>query len=134
MENDYRPEDINYAERVSRGIALFDEQWPEWWTEDKGVNIDILDIGSGSRCMTAQGAQILGVGDYWHQGRDHFGLTTGNNGTYISHGFNTESSYNYETGEYRKGWEDFDPDIAIDTLNALWQSEIIRRREAAKSE
>lgn len=136
MQNDdYRPEDVNYAERVQKGIALLDEQWADWWKE---IDTDRLDISSGSSCMTAQAAQFhQGPGANWRDGMALFGLTEGNWGTYIEHGFNVDSSWNSEAATYREGWEEWtseDADMAFSELNRLWRTEILKRREAAKSE
>lgn len=121
---DYTPEDINYSERVAAGIALFDEQWAEWWTEDNGLDLSRLDIASGYNCATAQAAQhLVGDGSDWAHGAEHFGLTTDDKGTYILHGFNVESGESWD--EYA-----YDSMEALEFLTALWINAALDRRKA----
>lgn len=126
------PQNIDYVARVERGIDLLDEQWSVWWTEDEGINLDVLDVSHGRRCVTAQAAQRNNVGSYWTDGAKLFGLTMGNGGTYISHGFNIDSPYD-SLGDTREGWEDYSEEEAYNTLNALWREAILTRREATQS-
>jgi hypothetical protein len=106
--------DIDYAERVQRGIALLDEKWPAWATE---IDLEELDIRSGTRCMTAQYAKRHDLGGYWHEAMESLGLVEGD-GTYEGHGFNADN-----TGvDYARD------DASYATLNGLWKAEIERRR------
>jgi hypothetical protein len=106
--------DIDYAERVQRGIALLDEKWPAWATE---IDLEKLDIADGSVCMTAQYAlRKLGVAAYL-RGQTLLELS---DNAYEAHGFNADGQ---STGEA----VDADPG-AYATLNGLWKAEIERRR------
>jgi hypothetical protein len=106
------PEDIDYAERVQRGIALLDEKWPAWATE---IDLETLDIESSYDCATAQYAERMGEERYYTAGQGLLNLTAGE---YIAHGFNLEADA--ETGEVAQ--ERYEP------LTALWKAEIERRR------
>lgn len=100
------PEEIDYAARVARGIALMDEKWPHWATE---IDLDALDIESSTCCVTAQYAgQKHGHADFG-VGMDRLGLDST---AYAKHGFNVEPG---AVGDYP-------------TLNYLWRGEIERRR------
>jgi hypothetical protein len=106
-------DDIDYAARVQRGIALLDEKWPTWATD---VDLDRLDIENTHNCMTAQYAQRLNTPDGdWVDGKRALGLDAE---AYSAHGFNAETSS-------AKGY---------DALNRLWKAEIVRRRKAAWAE
>jgi len=133
---DYTPGMIDYAARVAKGIALFDEKWPEWWVEGVGINVDILDISDGGRCATAQAAQRLGVGHYWLDGARYLGLTTSEEGTYIHHGFNVENGPDeYDGDRYVSpiDWENYRASEALDLLNYLWRNAVMERRNAANN-
>jgi hypothetical protein len=112
-------EEIDYAERVQRGIALLDVKWPDWATE---IDLEKLDIEWGDRCVTAQYAQLHGSAldrdvDSWQDGRSMLDL---GNREYELHGFNADGQ---STGEA------YAPDPGgYATLNGLWRSEIERRR------
>lgn len=110
-------EDIDYAARVQRGIALMDEKWPTWAQD---IDLEELDIYSSYHCATAQYAEHMGEESYFKDGQALLGLT---NAEYIRHGFNARTDENGETV-----MEDYE------SLTALWKAEIIRRREAAQPE
>lgn len=103
---------IDYAARVQRGIALMDEKWPNWATE---IDLDTLDIKSGSSCVTAQYASVHGSRCWYSAG---MGMLHLDEDAYVEHGFNSDLGDEWE----------------YDTLNGLWKAEIIRRREAARPE
>jgi hypothetical protein len=45
------------AERVARGVALFDREMPGWWRADRkpsAINTDRLDMGEGGWCVFGQ--------------------------------------------------------------------------------
>ncbi|MGN6126738.1 MAG: hypothetical protein ACTHON_09250 [Humibacter sp.] len=107
------PEEIDYAARVARGIALMDEKWPNWATE---IDLDRLDIKDGAVCMTAQYAQAHNLGGYWYQATQSLGLADEGD-DYEAHGFNTPGGRD-QGGEFA-------------TLNGLWRAEILRRRAQA---
>jgi hypothetical protein len=106
-------EEIDYAARVQRGIALMDEKWPDWATE---IDLERLDIEWGDRCVTAQYAQLHGNApeddiDSWKDGRSMLDLSPRE---YERHGFNTDAGLGSNK------------DYAA--LNGLWRAEIERRR------
>jgi hypothetical protein len=108
--------DIDYAERVQRGIALLDEKWPAWATE---IDLETLDIKSGYHCMTAQYAEHS-TGDpdlIWEDGMDLLGLSSSG---YEEHGFNAAGAMSDEDAPIDHS--------GYDTLNGLWKAEIERRR------
>lgn len=113
---------IDYAARVQRGAALLDEKWPTWAQD---INLSMLDIESGTRCVTAQFAQRKLGRTYWWEALDHLGLTEGEDGSYITHGFNAESQV--DVSEYAQ-------DEAYATLNALWRDLIQKRRAQGRPE
>lgn len=115
-------EEIDYAARVQRGAALLDEKWPTWAQD---IDLEKLDIQSGRNCVTAQFAQRELGGTYWFDALDHLGLTEGDDGSYISHGFNAES--------YREE-RPYDQDEAYTELNTLWRDLIQERRAQAQPE
>lgn len=99
-------EEIDYAARVQRGIALMDVKWPEWATE---IDLEKLDISDSSQCVTAQYAGQK-FGDYdFAEGMAQLDLTPGE---YEQHGF---------TGPIGD-WGSFA------ALSGLWKAEIERRR------
>lgn len=109
--------EIDYASRVARGIALMDEKWPNWATE---IDLEKLDIKSATCCVTAQYAKTHGLGNRWWEAMEPLGLGE-YDGTYEEHGFNGSVSVGGSV-----------PDDAYDALNALWRSEIERRRARAQ--
>lgn len=104
-------EEIDYAARVRRGIALMDEKWPAWATE---IDLEKLDIWSSYNCATAQYAKHMGAESYYAEGQFLLDLT---DREYTDHGFNAELD---ESGDAAQ--EDYKP------LTALWKAEIERRR------
>lgn len=114
--------EIDYAARVAKGAALLDEKRPGW---ERLLNLETLEISSGSACITAQ---LSGVQDF-RTGMTQLDLTEGNTGTYIAHGFNAEGGCDCcHTPAQRAGLpEGYDQDEAFDTLNALWKDLIGER-------
>lgn len=112
-------EDIDYAARVAKGVALLDEKRPGWEQE---INLNTLDISSGQSCVTAQ---LSGEG-HWHAGMTQLGLTRG---TYIAHGFNAESE-SCDCCEPDDVPEGYVQEDAYAALNALWKGVITERRTA----
>lgn len=106
-------EDIDYAARVARGIALMDEKWPGWATE---IDLETLNIADGSCCVTAQYAKHREGRSSYMLGQDLLGLS---DSAYEAHGFNAE-------GQSTRVLPCSDGDY--DTLNGLWKAEIERRR------
>lgn len=107
--------EIDYAARVAKGVALLDEKRPGW---ERLLDLDTLDIASSHACVTAQ---LSGVRDFM-AGMNQLGLTLGSGGTYIGHGFNAESC-----GSFCDGGETCEQDSAYATLNTLWKAVITTR-------
>lgn len=103
-------EEIDYAERVQRGIALMDVKWPDWATE---IDLEKLDIESGTACMTAQYSAMHAGSGGW---RDGMRLLSLNLGSYTEHGFRADDGHQAD----------------YPTLNGLWKAEIERRRAQAQ--
>lgn len=126
----YSPDEIDYSARVNEGIKLLDEKWADWW---RLTRTDILDISSGTFCMTAQAARILGIGSSWISGMNYFGL---DDESYILHGFNVEDTpyVANDEGDFntQEGWEAYENDQALDILTSLWVSAIVERRAKAR--
>lgn len=111
--------EIDYAARVAKGAALLDEKKPGW---EHQINLDTLNISSGTTCVTAQ---LSGVRNF-KTGMEQLGLTEGDDGTYVAHGFNSESC-----GGNCEGFGNGCPqDNAFAALNTLWR-EVITGRLAA---
>jgi len=108
--------EIDYAARVAKGVALLDEKRPGW---EREIDLGILDIENGDRCVTAQ----LSGENRWYTGMDQLELTEGNDGTYVAHGFNAEDAS-------PEGVEGYDQYAAYETLNRLWR-EVIEGRLSA---
>jgi hypothetical protein len=104
-------DEIDYAARVQRGIALMDEKWPDWATE---INLEKLDIADGSACMTAQYAQRDDSWANWVDGCRALDLSSD---SYTEHGFRADDD---RQGDYP-------------TLNGLWKAEIERRRAQGRA-
>ncbi|OEJ24268.1 hypothetical protein AS594_06995 [Streptomyces agglomeratus] len=92
---------IDYAARVAKGAALLDEKKPGW---ERLLDLSILDIESGTCCVTAQ----LSGADDWRTGMNQVGLSLS---TYTDHGFRADDDY-----------QDDYP-----TLNVLWRDLITER-------
>jgi hypothetical protein len=97
-------EEIDYAARVQRGIALMDVKWPAWATE---IDLEKLDISSAIACMTAQYSAAQGAESHWRNGRLLLNLDME---AYERHGFVVDEDSDYAA------------------LNGLWKAEIERRR------
>lgn len=111
---------IDYAARVAKGAALLDEKKPGWVDL---IDLDKLNVQSSYACVTAQ---LSGSDDYY-TGMQQLGLTHGDGGTYVAHGFNAESEdWAEESADAPEG---YDQDEAYDTLNTLWRGLITGRRE-----
>lgn len=117
--------EIDYPARVAEGAALLDEKKPGW---ERRLDLEILDIRDGQRCITAQLSGMRNGVHSWADGMKALGLTPGDGGTYVSHGFNAESGDAYED----EG-ESYDQDDAYAALNRLWR-ELIKGRLAASPE
>jgi hypothetical protein len=104
-------EEIDYAARVQRGIALMDVKWPNWATE---IDLEKLDIASPRNCVTAQYAGFLGADRYYLDGMEALDLTRRE---YADLGFNGDED---KYGDI--------PNEAYERLNPLWKAEIERRR------
>lgn len=100
--------DIDYAARVQRGAALLDEKWPTWATD---IDLAVLDIENGYRCVTAQYSAAQGEESHWRAGRLKLGLDMD---AYEEHGFMVAVDQDYPS------------------LTTLWRGLILRRREAAQ--
>jgi hypothetical protein len=116
---------IDYAARVAKGAALLDKKRPGW---EREIDLNRLDIQSGSSCVTAQ---LSGEG-HWCSGMDMLGLTAGDDGTYVTHGFNAEEDpdvYGFGDG----GWAVVRArqTAAFRTLNTLWRDLIESRLNGA---
>ncbi|MFJ2650896.1 hypothetical protein ACIO1C_29775 [Streptomyces sp. NPDC087420] len=116
--------EIDYAARVAKGAALLDEKRPGW---EREVDLDVLDIANGAVCVTAQ---LSGRSDF-RTGMKQLDLTSGDDGTYVLHGFNAESA---DTPEAYGLDDTKDSDVvldaqnaAYDTLNTLWRALITTR-------
>lgn len=105
--------DIDYAARVAKGVALLDEKRPGW---EREIDLETLNIQNGHCCVTAQ----LSGESRWYAGMDQLGLTEGNDGTYVAHGFNAEDPHAMDDEEY-------DQDKVYDTLNSLWRDVVTSR-------
>lgn len=115
-------EEINYAERVQRGIALLDEKWPTW---AKDIDLDKLDIRSGDYCVTAQCSTANGGEASWIDGQDFLEIPTRE--SYVEHGFNADEA-DLDGADREAGG------VAFDALNGLWKAAIERRRAQAQPE
>lgn len=107
--------EIDYAERVARGAALLDKEWPEWRDV---VDLGRLDIAEPFHCMTAQFAQnITGspMADYG-TGKMRLNLDAFE---YEAHGFNAHAADPID--DYNAG---------IAKLNELWRDLIVQHRYA----
>lgn len=106
--------DIDYAERVQRGIALLDKKWPAWAQE---IDLDRLDIQSDTNCVTAQFAGRSGQRAWYLNGQRSLDL---DDAAYDEHGFNAQL-----------GWA---PPEAYEALNGLWKAAILARRAGVQPE
>lgn len=111
--------EIDYEARVKKGAALLDEKFPGW--EDV-IDIDYLDVESGTDCVTAQLAgEIKGDRDFY-TGMHMLDLTAGrhNDGSYTEHGFNAECPTVMPPGYNQRE--------IYGRLNRLWREEIAARK------
>jgi hypothetical protein len=120
---------IDYEARVAKGIALLDEKFPDW---AELIDVEILDVPDGERCVTAQLAQeVNGDRDMGYQdGAAMLGLEPDadyNQDSYTEHGFNAETNLAPNMPE------DYNQYAAYDTLNAIWRREISARQSARQS-
>ncbi|MGW6602877.1 hypothetical protein [Streptomyces sp. NPDC055036] len=116
--------EIDYKARVLKGAALLGEKKPGWLDQ---IDLDTLDIQDDECCVTAQ---LSGESD-WCTGLHQLGLTEGDTGTYVAHGFNAESddapeAYGLVEGDTRAAYEA--QQAAYATLNTLWRDLITERR------
>lgn len=116
--------EIDYAARVAKGAALLDEKRPGW---ECLIDLDTLDIANGAVCVTAQ---LSGVSDF-RTGMKQLDLTSGDDGTYVLHGFNAESTdtpeaYGLDNAEDSGVVRDAQF-AAYATLNNLWRDLITTR-------
>jgi hypothetical protein len=124
---------IDYAARVTAGVTLLDSKIPGWWKTDHEypIDLDTLDVGDGSCCVSAQLSGSRNFYTSFVDGRIALGLTDGNDGTYTMHGFSAEaSSYMIHTHEDRLPHidENYDDDAAFALLTTLWANIIRVRR------
>lgn len=122
-------QEIDYAARVAKGAALLDEKKPGW---ERQIDLDTLDIQNATSCVTAQ----LSSERWYSAGMEELGLTGGNGGTYIAHGFNAEGIPGCTCATCQGGPEmpdDYDQAAAYVTLNRLWR-ELIEGRLTAGAE
>lgn len=112
--------EIDYAARVAKGAALLDEKRPGW---ERQIDLGTLDVQNGTCCVTAQ----LSGTQAWFTGMRQLGLTEGDSGTYVAHGFNAESYDAMEDDEA------YDQEAVYATLNRLWR-ELIEGRLSPGSE
>lgn len=110
---------IDYAARVAKGAALLDEKRPGW---ERLIDLETLDITSGADCVTAQ----LSGSAHWHAGMMQLGLTSGDSGTYVAHGFNAESD-EAPVHDSEESDAEVTMEAAYDTLNMLWHDLITTR-------
>jgi len=117
---------IQYAARVTRGIAHLDEVAEGWWRTDQvnAIDLDFLDIGNDEWCVSAQ---LSGEHDYL-SGADLLGLTQTTvdfvgevtRGTYLLYGFVADPP-----GDLGAGYRRSD---AYTVLTNLWRNAIRVRR------
>lgn len=93
--------EIDYAARVAKGVALLDEKRPGW---EREIDLDTLDIENGTSCVTAQ----LSGTSAWYDGMYALDLTMR---TYTEHGFRVDDG---DQDDYA-------------TLNILWKALITTR-------
>ncbi|MFJ2176427.1 hypothetical protein ACIOHE_26490 [Streptomyces sp. NPDC087851] len=120
--------EIDYKARVLKGAALLDVKKPGWVDL---IDLEELDISSGERCVTAQ----LSGESRWRRGMEQIGLTSGDCGTYVAHGFNAESSDSpeaYGLDSDDEGGASNAQQAAYVALNGLWRDLIAERRAAAE--
>lgn len=112
---------IDFAARVVKGITHLDEVLPTWWREDHvhPIDIDDLDIGHGSYCVSAQ---LSGVHAF-AAGRDMLGLTSDSAGTYVAFGFDTPPEF-FLVDDI----PGYDMVEAYSLLTCLWKNVIRLRR------
>jgi hypothetical protein len=109
--------EIDYAARVAKGVALLDEKRPGW---ERQIDLETLNIRNGYCCVTAQ----LSGESRWYVGMEQLGLSEGDYGTYVAHGFNAES--------YLPGDQNYDSDDVYPVLNSLWRDVVTERLTAAQ--
>lgn len=65
------------TERVAAGAALLDEHDPEWWRADvdRAIDLDVLDLGSGARCVLGQRCPVEGPNRFTRQSEAMSGLS-----------------------------------------------------------
>lgn len=119
---------IDYEARVAKGMALLDKKFPDWAGL---IDLEVLDVQYGSRCVTAQLAQgVTGdMGMIFTDGMEMLGLETDrlyNEDSYTEHGFNAESPYAKDMPA------DYLQFAAYDTLNSIWKREIAARQASAQ--
>lgn len=114
--------EINYEERVARGIALLDEKVPGWVEH---IDLEKLDIMGGSQCVTAQVAGWKTDTFDFRDGMDLLGLWTNedNGGSYTSHGFNAEADWARDLPE------GYDQSAAYVELTRIWKRVISARQQ-----
>lgn len=112
------------AERVAAGTAFLDEHDPEWWRADveRAIDLDGLDLGTGSRCILGQRCPLETVAPFSEQASALSGIewrdeTSGALYEWASaHGFDFD--LNADESEY-------------DALTAEWKRLITERRSAS---
>jgi hypothetical protein len=115
--------EIDYAARVAKGVALLDEKRPGW---ERELDLEILDIEHGGRCVTAQLSGMRNGLTSYLDGMEQLELTPGDRGTYVAHGFNAADSM--------VSAQDYSQSDAYATLNSLWRDVVTERLTAAQSD
>lgn len=116
--------EIDYEARVRKGIALLDKKFPDWAGL---IDLDILDINDGERCVTAQLAEHKAGDASYATGMDLLGLYLGsyNDGSYTQYGFNAEVNHAPDMPS------NYDQLNAYAELNTIWKREIAARQAAS---
>lgn len=116
---------IDYAARVTEGVAHLDAELPGWWSTDhpNPIDLDALDVGHDTRCVSAQLS-----GDFsWFIGLSMLGLSDGPKGTYTLYGFNAEDYHPYPDCGADDA-DEYEVQEVYSLLTLLWASVIRVRR------
>lgn len=111
---------IDYAARVSKGMALLDEKLPGWTDR---INLETLDVSSGTHCVAAQ---LSGVDNYVY-GLRMLGLEGGRER--FLHGFMAEGDCECCNDGLTLP-EGYHQEQGYATLTDLWRRAIQERRTA----
>jgi hypothetical protein len=119
----YTPDEIDYSDRIDKGVDVISAAWPNWLWE---IDVKTLDIYNGQRCVTAQFAKSINEYNSWVDGAKMLKLDMHDIGSYVMCGFNVESG---DTDQ--DGWDDYRPRLAAEDLTIMWRNRIIEMREKA---